>query len=111
MVPVATDGPRGNPRAVVVLTLGAEVALPAGVAHAGAPRTLSVLIAVGDLAVAERNVAHRTLPAVLAVAHTAAVLSVARAQHRAHALAAVRTLSLTRTETDICSWIRRWIYG
>lgn len=75
-----------------ILTFGAKVALPAGLADAGAPDALAVLIAVRYLAVAERDVALGALPAVLAVAHAAPVLAVARAQHRAHRFAAVRAL-------------------
>lgn len=51
-----------------------------------------MLVAVGNLTIAQRYVALGAFPTVLAVANTPAVLSVGRAQYRTDTFTAVRTL-------------------
>lgn len=69
----------------MTLTLIAVGSFPAALAMALALDAASVAGAIGHLALAHRNVTLGALPALLAVAHPAAVVSMGRAQDRTDA--------------------------
>lgn len=98
------------------LTLIAEFALPAAFAVAFALDAAAVRIAAGHLAFAGRHLAFRALPALLAVAHSAAVVAVAGAQHRTDAWMVGRTEDKKKGKSTMknalrdvhCDGMRRW---
>lgn len=69
----------------MTLTLIAVGSLPAALAAALALDAASMAGAIGHLALPDRDVALRSLPAILAVADAAAVVSMRRAENRTNA--------------------------
>lgn len=80
----ADTGPVICAGGVFAVSLAARLPFPARLALAAAPDALTVAGTVCDTTVRFGNVAFWTFPAFFAVAQTAAILAVGRAQHRAH---------------------------
>lgn len=74
-----------QPISGLTLTLIAVGSLPAALAAALALDAASMAGAIGHLALPDRDVALRSLPAILAVADAAAVVSMRRAENRTNA--------------------------